>query len=298
MQASFIVTARNKEKHVRRCVESVLAQSYPCEILLSDQGSTDDTRSILHQIAGAYSGPHKVRLLDCPLLDHKGMIGMNQHINWLMGQTDAEIIIHTSADDLTHVDRALWTVRAFEQYKPSMVLTGMYFSDENLIIGGVNKHPTESGWVTPSNCVNDAVAGSTSLAWSREFFDKVGPIPGVPSCDVYLPFLATLDKGAYYVNEKLHTYVCYADEANTGLEGVHRAVKDKDEGQRLQVEELMLFQITTGYYSILARMAERGWLTEEASGVLYERILARAASWCEVRQKMAIGRIAPIAFPT
>src|SRR5690348_2516060 len=44
---SIIVPARNEERNIRRCVESLLEQSYPnYEVIVVDDGSTDGTPDI------------------------------------------------------------------------------------------------------------------------------------------------------------------------------------------------------------------------------------------------------------
>src|SRR5215469_9852191 len=51
LQVSIIVPARNEERNIRRCVESLLEQSYPnYEVIVVDDGSTDDTPYILEDI--------------------------------------------------------------------------------------------------------------------------------------------------------------------------------------------------------------------------------------------------------
>src|SRR5215472_11152070 len=50
-QVSIIVPARNEERNIRRCVESLLDQSYQnFEVIVVDDGSTDDTPHILEDI--------------------------------------------------------------------------------------------------------------------------------------------------------------------------------------------------------------------------------------------------------
>ena len=58
---SIIVPARDEERNIRRCVESLLEQSYPnYEVIVVDDGSTDDTPDILESILMTH--PHSNRL--------------------------------------------------------------------------------------------------------------------------------------------------------------------------------------------------------------------------------------------
>src|SRR5207248_6212188 len=63
---SIIVPCRNEEKHIGRCLESILANDYPkdrMEILVLDGMSEDGTREIVASYSQAYP---IVRLVDNP----------------------------------------------------------------------------------------------------------------------------------------------------------------------------------------------------------------------------------------
>jgi hypothetical protein len=111
-----------------------------------------------------------------------------------------------------------------------------------------------------------------------------------------LPFLACLDKGAYYLNERLHTYCKTVDENNTGLEGVYAAAKDDNE--KLALEELMHFQVLAGIFTAGQKMQEAGLITEEGNAALITQILDRSASWQNTRQKLSLLKIQPRMFKT
>src|SRR5437899_9976424 len=61
---SIIVPARNEERNIRRCVTSLLEQNYQnYEVIVVDDGSTDDTGHILEDIASMHPHGNRLRVL-------------------------------------------------------------------------------------------------------------------------------------------------------------------------------------------------------------------------------------------
>ena len=58
---TFAIFGYNQEKYIGEAVRSALAQTYePMEVILSDDGSTDQTFQIMQEMASSYSGSKKV----------------------------------------------------------------------------------------------------------------------------------------------------------------------------------------------------------------------------------------------
>lgn len=222
------------------------------------------------------------------------MAGLNEHLNFIHNQTDADVFISSAADDVPNIARARKTIEAFEKFDPSMVITAMWFANPDGSYHGETGHPTEDGWVKVSEVYTHFVGGSTTQAWTRNFYEKIGGLQGVGSPDMVLPFLACIDKGAYYLNERLHTYCKVVDQNNTGLEGVYAAAKDDNE--KLAIEELMHFQVLAGIFTAGQKMQEANLITPEANAALVEQILDRSASWQNTRQKMTMLKVQPRMF--
>jgi len=64
-KVSVVVIAKNAEKTIARCIESLLRQSYPCEIIVVDGHSTDATREIVKH--------YPVKLIEAPPRDTYGV---------------------------------------------------------------------------------------------------------------------------------------------------------------------------------------------------------------------------------
>jgi glycosyltransferase involved in cell wall biosynthesis len=300
-KVACLVPVRNKAHFVEQTVISVLTQTYePMEIILSDQGSTDNSLSILQKLKDSYSGPNKVRVVECPFTDVKGLGGLNVHLNWLNEQTDADLLIIVSADDLCHPDRVKRTVEIYEQHRPSLIGTAMQFINPDGTVEGVTQFTYEregvlrpSGLVTARQHIECLVGGSCSMAWDREFYDKVGGLHGHQIVDVYLPFLATLDRGFYFLNEQLFAYVRHPDPSNAGLGGQMLAAKDDYE--KLQLNELSNYQVVSTLYATGRKAVEQymdKW-NGDAAEALFQNIVHRTNDWAMCRDLMTENKVTP-----
>lgn len=297
---TLMLNCRNKVRYVADAVKSMFMQKGPpIELLLSDNGSTDGSQHILDDLARSYNGPHKVRRLNCPFNGMLGMPGLNHHINWCMTQTDADVVMQLSADDYDLAQRSELTIKAFEEKDPSFVCGAMYYVNPDMSYIGETPHlDVEAGdrWATIQDMTEHYMGGSTCQAWSREFWEAVGPMEGVGSIDVPLPFLGILLKGTYALCTRMHAYRKVLGPENTGLEGVYYALPEGDIARRMQVEELMHFQVSAGHYFAVSRMEKLGIKNEEAMNALARCILDRSASWVNVRQRMSFEGVPPRAF--
>ena len=104
---SIIVPARNEERNIRRCVESLLEQDYDnYEVIVVDDGSTDDTPLILDSIIQTH--PHSNRLYVLRLRDElpEGWAGKPHAIQKGTREAHGEWLLFTDADTC-HAPNAL-----------------------------------------------------------------------------------------------------------------------------------------------------------------------------------------------
>jgi chlorobactene glucosyltransferase len=92
---SVLVPARNEEKNIAFCIQTLLAQDYPdFEVLVFDDQSTDGTRGILEEIAASHS---ELRILNGePTPDN--LVGKNWACNQLARHARGELLLFTDAD--------------------------------------------------------------------------------------------------------------------------------------------------------------------------------------------------------
>ena len=98
-KVSILVPARNEEKNIAGCIQSLLLQDYPSfEVLALDDQSSDRTLSILEQLAAAHPGL-KVLVGSPP---PAGQIGKSWACAQLAQQAQGELLFFTDADTLHH----------------------------------------------------------------------------------------------------------------------------------------------------------------------------------------------------
>lgn len=272
----------------------------PIEIILSDHSSTDGTTDVLNRLAAAYDGPHKITRLDCPLTEHNGMVGLNIHLKWAIEQTDCERILPMSGDDFALPDFAMTILRCFDEHPEAvMCATAMTFIQPEAIeecdYSSVSAH-NRQGWITVSEVINNAVGGSCANAFTREFWNQVGPIPGACGPDLYMPGLAAAVGGFWYEYAPLYAHVMHKSVDNMGLGGVLRAVEE-DDTARTQTLEHMQFQIGSAWLAVLRKLVSLGLGSPEDVNELANAALNTFGAWSDVRLDMTMRRIPPKGFP-
>ena len=89
---SIIIPAHNEERHIEKCIESLLAQEYrDIEIIVVDNGSSDNTSKIVERYVESYGG--KVRLLRM-----ESNIGPGGGRNAGASNATGEILVFVDAD--------------------------------------------------------------------------------------------------------------------------------------------------------------------------------------------------------
>ncbi len=117
---SILVPARDEEVNIRACVESLLLQEYPnFEVLVLDDHSTDQTRSILDQIACNNPALKVFPGKQNP----NGQPGKNWACIQLSEQAAGSILFFTDADTI-HSPRTLITAIGALKYSKADLLTG------------------------------------------------------------------------------------------------------------------------------------------------------------------------------
>jgi len=108
---SILVPARNEEKNIARCVQSLLAFDYPAfEVLVLDDQSNDNTRSILEKLSRTHS---RLQVLDGDP-PSGGQVGKSWACSQLARRAQGELLFFTDADTFHQPETLRTIVTAFE----------------------------------------------------------------------------------------------------------------------------------------------------------------------------------------
>lgn len=119
VRATVLVAARNEERNIARCIESLIVQDYPkelLEIIIIDDRSTDKTG----EIARSYAAKHPfLKVLVSP--ESKELLGKTNAIDHGISHASGEIILMTDADCVVPPG---WVRLTVLEYGPEVGLVG------------------------------------------------------------------------------------------------------------------------------------------------------------------------------
>jgi len=181
--ASFLLLAYNQERYVEEAVRAALAQTYePLEIILSDDGSKDQTFAVMERVAGEYTGTHRVILNR-----NEKNLGLTPHFNRLVEMASGEFIVMAAGDDVSLPERTEESWRLFEQH-PGATCVSLRL--ERMDATGKTTRPARRGGGVEVLGLNDFLTPKRFPAFgaSRAFLKSVhtyfGPLsPRCPSED-------------------------------------------------------------------------------------------------------------------
>lgn len=126
MRITVIVPMYNVESYIRDCVESLCSQQVEMEIILIDDGSTDDTYKVASSLAAQYS---EIKLI------HQENHGQGTARNVGLKHATGEYILFCDSDDMIADNSLKPLINLMDQYKLDYIKTGWLtkYSDKTVV---------------------------------------------------------------------------------------------------------------------------------------------------------------------
>lgn len=126
-KVSVLVPARDEERTIARCLDSLLAQTYPdLEIVVLDDESSDRTGEIIADYARRFPG--RVRAVRGSPLPARGWIGKPHALRQLAAVATGELLLFTDADTVHGPHSVSWAVANLDRHRADL-LSGYVHQD-------------------------------------------------------------------------------------------------------------------------------------------------------------------------
>lgn len=173
---TILVLAYKAEATIVEAIDGALAQTVPCEIIISDDASPDNTFSLAMSHCSHYSGDHRVILRRNEVNQ-----GVTAHLNGLLEIANGAIIMFMAGDDISYPHRVSETIKAFEKNPEAYVMGSA--CDEidmqgNPLRYGVRALPERFDLRYFAEVGKLATLLGAAMAFRREIFDRFGPLHG------------------------------------------------------------------------------------------------------------------------
>ncbi len=130
-RVSVLIPARNEEKNIAQCLDSLLDQTYAnYEIIVLDDQSSDGTWEVLRGYAARFPG--QLRAVQGEPLSEKGWLGKPHAMQQLAEHARGEYLMFTDADTVHGRDSIAWAVTNLECHRADCV-SGYVYQEMNTI---------------------------------------------------------------------------------------------------------------------------------------------------------------------
>ncbi|HEV2620942.1 MAG TPA: glycosyltransferase [Frateuria sp.] len=114
---TVLLIAYRMQHTIAESLRSVLAQDVPCEIIVSDDCSGDESLSVARDVMQGYSGPHRVTIRSTAQ-----NLGLCAHLNELAGIATGEMLVFQAGDDVARPDRVARLLEEFAAHPQAQVV--------------------------------------------------------------------------------------------------------------------------------------------------------------------------------
>ena len=247
MKVSIVIPIYRAEKYIKRCIDSVLAQTYKdLEIILVEDGSPDNCGAICDAYAKKDS---RIKVI------HKENEGVSKARNTGLSQVTGTYVQFVDSDDSLKPNMTETLVKNMEQKHADLVVCGFY--EENLNYSKVSKPGDEPGIYEQTQFLKNITKNPYSfhygVLWNKLFRADLlrEQICFSSDMDFGEDFIFNLHYLRYakkiaVIEEPLYSYVRYNTDSLMYIQAVGKA--DAKKYQSYLHKRLQIFQKYRDFY--------------------------------------------------
>lgn len=215
MMATIAFLSYRDRDWVDAALDAVLAQTVPCQLLVSNDAGGDGTFERIAERLRGYAGPHRVDLL----VEQPNNLGVVGHCNAVLPHVSGDIVVMMAGDDVSAPDRVEKLLAAYERHPETMAI------GTDFIAIDANGQPAKIDFSTrylhfdlhllAHSRSFDTLLGA-ALSFRREVFSRFGPLRGTVE-DNALTLRACLLGDCRNLPEKLVRYRQHAGSVSHGV---------------------------------------------------------------------------------
>lgn len=215
---TFALFAYNQEKFIREAINGVLAQNYSSlQVVFSDDCSSDNTFSIMQEVAAQYRGPHQIVLNRNP--KNQGTVS---HVNTVMRLCHGDFILVAAGDDISLPERTKVLVEKWIELGGGAL--SLHSSVMQIDANG-NQLQVRKPLLPISSFEPGCIIGAAQ-GWSKMVFEKFDDLESGPLVeDIPIAFRSWLLDGVFYIDQPLVLYRVGGITAGHGINNTERKVK-------------------------------------------------------------------------
>lgn len=209
--ATLCILCFNQENYVGEALEAALRQTGdPIEIIVSDDGSSDNSLAVARNIAARYHGPHRVIVRQTPR-----NLGTLHHVFNVAELATGDLLVVSAADDLSLPDRVATLVDTWQHEGGSAFFSGHRIIDQ---AGSVIEdfHQFDDRWLPIHDYLPDqavvSIHGASSAYDRKTLLALPRPSTRILFEDTWLTLILTLlGHSIRYVDKPLVAYRRHAE---------------------------------------------------------------------------------------
>lgn len=237
-QIDVLLATYNGEKYLKEQMDSILSQTYQnIRLLISDDGSTDETRKILKE----YQEKDK----RIKVYEQNENLGCIRNFEFLLKQVQSEVYMLSDQDDIWLPEKIEKTYEKLKQEKADLAFCDLEVVDSNLQTMypsfneymKLNRKIKKYGDSKKLNYLYNCVTGCTIMA-RKKWIDKILPLPNQSKYvlhDHWIALIVSLEGKLTYLPE---TYIKYRQHGNNevGTEKISHGFTKLEEVRNLFIQ--------------------------------------------------------------